>query len=84
MIVKIADNVMVSLPVKYIENGAGNTFILDGSQQPADIIKAGQSARVVTVKADKYETVMQRKIRSVKWEQEGVRVHLGATLADIK
>lgn len=84
MIVKIADNVKVSLPVKYIERSEDNTFMLDGSNQPVDIIKAGQSARVVAVKADRYETVMQRKIRSVKWEPEGVRVHLGSASSGVK
>ena len=76
MIVKIADNVTVSLPVKSRQEGERDTFFLDGSNQPKDIIKTGQPARVVAMKGDGYETVLERKIRSVKWEQEGVQVRL--------
>ena len=76
MIVKIADNVTVSLPVKSRQGGKRDTFLLDGSNQPKDIIKTGQPARVVAMKEDGYETVLERKIRSVKWEQEGVQVRL--------
>jgi hypothetical protein len=76
MMVKIADNVTVSLPVKSQQEGEKDTFLLDSSNQPEGIIRSGQAARVVALNNDQYETVMERKIRSVKWEQEGVQVRL--------
>jgi hypothetical protein len=76
MLINIADNIMVSFPIKSVLNKDRNVFVLDRSKQPLEIIRTGQSARVVALHADRYETLVQTKIHSVTSGANGLRVRL--------
>ena len=76
MLINIADNIIVSFPIKSVLNKDRNVFVLDQPKQPFEIIRTGQSARVVALNADRYETLVQTKIHSVTSGADCLRVRL--------
>ena len=78
MIIKITPNVSISYPIKYMQNGSENTYVLDGSDKALEMLKSGQDVKVVSWDKDRYQVLAEDEISAVSGSADGVEVRLKA------